>query len=135
MKIADKIHYLKNRDSITSEELSLKSGVPIGTINKILSGETKNPTGKTAAKIAKVFGEPVQYLIDDEITIEDASQSKSGLKEGKTSADSLDRETVVTELYSWLCSIGFIGEGEDITGEQLLALKVVSDFLRSAFGK
>ena len=33
----------KNELGITTEQLSRLSGIPVGTINKILNGETKSP--------------------------------------------------------------------------------------------
>ena len=69
MGIVDKINYLKARDNMTSDDVAQRSGVPIGTLNKILSGETQNPTGKTASKIARVFGETAEYLLNDDIPI------------------------------------------------------------------
>ena len=46
----------KNKLNLTTEELSLKSGVPIGTLNKILSGATKDPKLETLKAIARVLG-------------------------------------------------------------------------------
>ena len=41
---------------ITTEELSRRSGVPLGTLNKILSGATKDPKLETLKAIARVLG-------------------------------------------------------------------------------
>lgn len=70
MSISEKIVYLKNRKKLSTEALSQASGVPIGTLNKLLTGETKKPTGRTAHKIASVFGVRAEYLLDDSIPIE-----------------------------------------------------------------
>jgi len=47
---------------MTTEDLSIRSSVPPGTINKILNGETKNPTAKTLAKLATALGSSVEFL-------------------------------------------------------------------------
>ena len=39
----EKIAEYKKRLGMTAEELSNQSGVPLGTLNKILSGATKDP--------------------------------------------------------------------------------------------
>lgn len=52
----EKITEYKKRLGITSEELSKRSGVPLGTINKILSGDTKDPKLGTLKAIARVLG-------------------------------------------------------------------------------
>ena len=41
---------------MTTEELSERSGVPIGTLNKILSGVTRDPKLETLKAIARVLG-------------------------------------------------------------------------------
>ncbi len=52
----EKISEQKKKLNMTTEELSVKSGVPVGTLNKILSGATKNPKFETLKAIAKVLG-------------------------------------------------------------------------------
>ena len=42
----EKIAEYKKKLGLTTEELSEKSGVPLGTLNKILSGATKDPNLK-----------------------------------------------------------------------------------------
>jgi len=43
----EKIAEYKKKLGMTTEELSEKSGVPIGTLNKILCGATKDPKLET----------------------------------------------------------------------------------------
>ena len=52
----DKINEYKKKLGLTTEELSKQSGVPIGTLNKILSGATKDPKLETLKSIARVLG-------------------------------------------------------------------------------
>lgn len=52
----EKINEYKKKLGMTTEELSEKSGVPIGTLNKILSGATKDPKLETLKAIARVLG-------------------------------------------------------------------------------
>ena len=49
----EKIAEYKKKMGLTTDELSQKSGVPIGTLNKILSGATKDPKLETLKSIAK----------------------------------------------------------------------------------
>ena len=49
----DKINEYKKRIGLTTEKLS---GVPVGTLNKILSGATKDPKLETLKAIARVLG-------------------------------------------------------------------------------
>ena len=52
----EKIAEYKKKLGLTTEELSEKSGVPMGTLNKILSGATKDPKLETLKSIAHVLG-------------------------------------------------------------------------------
>lgn len=52
----EKIAEYKKRLGMTAEELSNQSGVPLGTLNKILSGATKDPKLETLKAIARVLG-------------------------------------------------------------------------------
>jgi transcriptional regulator with XRE-family HTH domain len=49
------INKLKKQKGITSEELARLSGVPLGTLNKILNGTTKDPKLETLKAIAKTL--------------------------------------------------------------------------------
>lgn len=51
----EKISEYKKKLGITTEELSKRSGVPVGTLNKILSGQTKDPKLETLKSIARVL--------------------------------------------------------------------------------
>lgn len=79
MNLAEKIADLKIKKKVTTEELSSFSGVPIGTINKLLNGETQNPTAKTLGKIALALGCTVEYLYgtesDEEIQRDEFEQA------------------------------------------------------------
>lgn len=52
----EKIAEYKKKLGLTNAELAEKSGVPLGTINKILSGATKDPKLETLKSIARVLG-------------------------------------------------------------------------------
>ena len=52
----EKINECKKKLGMTTEELSEKSGVPIATLNKILSGVTRDPKLETLKAIARVLG-------------------------------------------------------------------------------
>ncbi len=66
MELYHRLVILKKKNNMTTEVLSDLSGVPRGTINKILNGETKNPTGATLRRIAEVMHCPMEVLLDDE---------------------------------------------------------------------
>lgn len=51
----EKIAEYKKKLGMTSEELSELSGVPLGTLNKILNGTTKDPKLETLKALARVL--------------------------------------------------------------------------------
>ena len=63
LPILARIKEAKNNLGFTNEDLSLKSGVAIGTINKIMSGGTKEPKLPALMSIASALGVSVDYLI------------------------------------------------------------------------
>ena len=63
------IEYIKERKkelNMTTEELSEKSGVPIGTLNKILAGQTTDPKFETVTAICKALSISLAALADYE---------------------------------------------------------------------
>lgn len=63
------IEYIKEKKkelNITTEELSEKSGVPVGTLNKILAGQTTDPKFETVKAICKALDISLASLDDYE---------------------------------------------------------------------
>lgn len=65
MGLRESLSRLKTENGLTTEQLSQRSGVPKGTLNKLLNGETKNPTGQTLKKLADALNCPVELLYPD----------------------------------------------------------------------
>lgn len=59
------INILKKQQGLTSKQLSEKSKVPIGTLNKILNGQTKNPAYETVFALATALNCSVDTFYDD----------------------------------------------------------------------
>lgn len=59
---ADYIKLKKEEFHWTTDELALQSGVPTGTINKILNGETKSPRYDTMKAIEEAFSQAEQRM-------------------------------------------------------------------------
>ena len=70
MSMVRKLAYLKKRDAVTSETVAARSGIPIGTLNKILNGQTKSPSLPALRALAKFFQVSTRYLMDDAIPLE-----------------------------------------------------------------
>lgn len=64
MSFADRVKTLKSERAMTSEQLSRISGIPLGTLTKILSGATEEPKLSVALAIAAAFDCPLGMLLD-----------------------------------------------------------------------
>ena len=79
MRLSEKLARLKSRRGLTTDALSLKSGVPKGTINKLLNGETRNPTIGTLKALAGALECPLEWLsgymagTENEVYLQDES--------------------------------------------------------------
>lgn len=56
MDISGKIRELKEKSGLTAKELADAAGVSASSLNKVLSGETANPSFQMVAAIAAVCG-------------------------------------------------------------------------------
>ena len=62
MTLSAKLNLLKARHGLTTDALSAKSGVPKGTLNKLLNGETRNPTVGTLTALSEALDCPLDWL-------------------------------------------------------------------------
>lgn len=62
MELYEKLNRLKTENGLTTEALSERSGVPKGTLNKLLNGETRNPTAQTLRRLARALNCPLDEL-------------------------------------------------------------------------
>lgn len=66
MGTIEKIKILKDERGLTSAQLALKSGVPLGTLNRILSGKQKSVKSGTLKNLATALDTTLEYLsLDD----------------------------------------------------------------------
>lgn len=80
MTLSKRVKFLMDDRNIGNKELAEKSGVPLRTINNIVSGVTENPTLETIRAIAKALN----------CTLDDFSDSPSGYGEADELTEYLD---------------------------------------------
>lgn len=61
--ILSRLKDAKAQSGMTNEQLSTKSGVPAGTLNKILSGDTREPKLPAIISISEALGVSVDYIV------------------------------------------------------------------------
>ncbi len=62
MSFSERVKSIKKEKGITNEALSAASGIPMGTLGKLLSGFTEEPKLSTAISIAEALGCSLEYL-------------------------------------------------------------------------
>ncbi|MGN0181417.1 MAG: helix-turn-helix domain-containing protein [Candidatus Ornithomonoglobus sp.] len=62
-EMLNRIKGIKNEKQLTNEMLSKETEIPLGTLSKILSGNTKDPQMSNIMKIAKALGVTADYLV------------------------------------------------------------------------
>ena len=68
------IKKLKKEKNLTNEALAEKSGISLGTINKLFSGASADPKFSTLCALSDAFGKPVGIVMRVE---DDANAPKS----------------------------------------------------------
>ena len=68
MDIVEKIKSIKHAKRITNEDLSARSGIPLGTVNKLLSGSVAEPKLSTVLSMCSVLGCKLSDLIGESDT-------------------------------------------------------------------
>ncbi len=64
MELGEFISKYRKEAGMTIDELAFRSGVPKGTINKIIAGTTKSPTLDTVQSIAEALGKTIGDFIE-----------------------------------------------------------------------
>lgn len=72
----EKLKTMKKESRMTTQEISEKCSVPIGTLNKIFANQTKNPKLETIKRIVHCLG----YSLDDLIDIETINPSNDEIE-------------------------------------------------------
>ena len=79
MTLREKLARLKAERGLTTEALSARSGVPRGTLNKILNGETRNPTIATLAALADALDCPLESLSTRAVDVPQPARAPSDI--------------------------------------------------------
>jgi len=61
-----KLEFFKFRKKYTNQKISQLTGIPISSIDKIFSGNNKNPTFETISEIARILDCSIDDLIDSD---------------------------------------------------------------------
>ena len=126
MKLSMKLARLKAERGMTTEALSQRSGVPKGTINKILNGETRNPTVGTLLALADALNCPLGLLSDDSVALPGEAEPippediPGVFKLGDVAAGLRNADSLLPVTRRTVPLIGAIAAGTPIYAEETL---------------
>ena len=125
MTLREKLLRLKTKNGMTTETLSERSGVPKGTINKLLNGETRNPTAQTLKRLADALGCELEYLCTSPAEIPGVYR----LGEGKP----LPHPDLIEVRRRRIPLIGSIAAGQPILCEEEIEVADCADSVQADF--
>ncbi len=81
MALSKRVKFLMDEKNTGNKELSDKSGVPLRTINNIISGVTENPTLETMRAVAKALNCTLDDFADNPSDLKEADELTEYLEE------------------------------------------------------
>lgn len=111
----DALKEMKQKSGMTTMQIAAGAGVPRPTLEKIFSGETKDPRLPTMQKVVHFLG----------YTLEDLYKDKKG--NPPASPEDEEGELTVDEVVSAFVTAGIVPEGRDLTDADLRFLLAIMD--------
>lgn len=119
----EQLTLMKKASKMTTKQVSEVSGIPVGTLNKLFAGQTKDPKLDTLKAVVHALG----YTLDD---LFPQKTEKSPATEEPVTGDHISLE----ESNRLLVALGFIKEGEDLSDDDLAFLTHIIGLLDAWFG-
>lgn len=114
------INKIKKEKGMTSKQLSEKSKIPIGTLNKILNGQTKNPAYETIFALANALECSVDIfcneVIEDSNVKNNLSQKEVLLLENYNKLNNLGKEKLIEYSNDLIETPKYIQTKDNVTG-------------------
>lgn len=114
---------MKKNSGKTNKHISEESGVPLGTVNKLFAGQTKDPKIDTLSAIVHCLG----YTLDDLYPV--SQKQETPASEEPEAGDHVTLE----ESNALLVSLGYIKPGEDLSDRDLEFLSGIIKLLDAWF--
>ena len=121
----DRLAAFKKSSGKTTKQISEESEVPVGTLNKLFAGQTKDPKLETVRAVLHSFW----YTLDDLF-------AESPKKENPApSIDDAGRKVTTEEVEAMLIDMGFIQPGQDLSDADLRFLISVGEMISAWFAE
>lgn len=127
MEVGELISLFRKQSGMTIDELAAKSGVPKGTLNKIIGGVTKAPTLDNMKSIAKALGK----------TLADFDDSLTDTKNPPSTAEAAPGEESVSseEVREVLQALGLIREDLELSDSDLVFMDHIIGLMDAWFSE
>ncbi len=123
----ERLTAIKKESGKTLKQISEESGVPIGTLNKLFAGQTKDPKLDTVRSVVHALGHTLDDLTDDPPQRTKKSPSATEAAPGDAVLSMFDK------LNDLLISDGFIKEDEDLTDWQADIILAICRIISATF--
>lgn len=121
----DTLIALKKSSKKTLRQISDESGVPIGTLNKLFAGQTKDPKLDTIRSVVHALG----YTLDD---LEEKPKKNTP---STTEVAPGDNHISIEESNRLLVALGLIKGGQQLSDNDLAFLANIIGLLEAWFSK
>lgn len=111
----DALKEMKRKSGMTTIQIATGAGVPRPTLEKIFSGETKDPRLPTMQKVVHFLGYTLEDLYNEK------KENSPNPPEGEKG------ELTVEEVVSAFVSAGIVPDGKDLTDTDLRFLLSIMD--------
>lgn len=117
----DALVSLKKKSGKTLKQIADESGVPLGTLNKLFSGQTKDPKLETIRSVVYALG----------FTLDDLEEKENAPAPSKDDTEALS----VDEVIDAFVQAGIVPEGRDLSDQDLRFLEAIISALREWFAE
>lgn len=121
----DRLAALKKSSGKTTKQISEESEVPVGTLNKLFAGQTKDPKLETVRAVVHSLG----YTLDDLFSDPPKKENPA------SSFDGAGRKVTTEEVEAILIDKGFIQPGQDLSDADLRFLISVGEMISAWFAE
>lgn len=124
----ERLTAIKKESGKTLKQISEESGVPIGTLNKLFAGQTKDPKLDTVRSVVHALGHTLDDLTDD---------PPQRTKKSPSAAEAAPGEDHITleESNRLLDALGLTRQGQDLSDDDLAFLEHIIGLLDAWFDK
>jgi SOS-response transcriptional repressor LexA/DNA-binding Xre family transcriptional regulator len=129
----DRIKYLKNERKMTNDQLAERSGIPLGTLSKVLAGMSDSPKLSTIVALCSALDCSVEYIVsgaEENTNNYTLSAEEIRMMEQFRTLDSFGKDLVKTVVSKEAERAAITAEGATVPMQKLAAKQESARVLR-----